>query len=436
MKFRIVAVLALLLTAIGVVGAQDDMMTTTFTVTIENVSGQIGFDNTGVVTTQIDGTEGGPAFPESGYEFTVNAEPGDALHFATMFVQSNDLFFAPDETGIALYDADGNPVSGDVTDQVLLWDAGTEVNEEPGVGENQAPRQAGPDTGETEIAPVQDIAAVDDGFTYPATSDAISVTVTAGDMGDFTVSITNVSGDSDLPSPITPVVWVVTDQQAPLFTAGEFDRGQGLEGIAEDGNPATLATVLAGIDEQLVGPISPGVFTVTTESAPLFTVGEADRGEGLEGIAEDGSPAGYADRDGFVIFNTPIDADEPGPAFPGSGYSFTFDAEPGDALHFATMYVQSNDLFFAPNVDGIALFDADGEPIEGNVTRFVPLWDGGTEVNEEPGIGENQAPRQSGPNTGDDEMGTVELIQNVDDGFIYPPAASVIRVTITVGEGM
>ena len=35
---------------------------------------------------------------------------------------------------IALFDASGRPISGDVSSALGLWDAGTEVNEEPGVG--------------------------------------------------------------------------------------------------------------------------------------------------------------------------------------------------------------------------------------------------------------------------------------------------------------
>jgi hypothetical protein len=61
---------------------------------------------------------------------------------------------------------------------VTLWDAGTEVNEEPGAGPNQAPRQSGPDTGDEEMAGVRPIAEVDDGFSYPAVADVIGVTVT------------------------------------------------------------------------------------------------------------------------------------------------------------------------------------------------------------------------------------------------------------------
>lgn len=423
---------ALLLTSLGfAASAQDEA--TSFTVTIDNISGQALFDNFGVFNTPVDAESPGPALPGSGYSFSFDAEPGDSLHFATMLVQSNDLFYGPDENGIALFDADGNPISGDVTDQVQLWDAGTEVNEEPGVGETQAPRQEGPNVGETEFAPVLEISAVEDGFTYPAVNEYISVTIDG--MGtSFTVTINNIGGETAIPGPIAPGVFVVTDETAPLFLPGALDYGQGLEAIAEDGNPAIANTVLGGIEGVVVGPIAPGVFVVHSEPAPLFTVGEPDRGEGLEGIAEDGDPSGYADSDSAVIFNTPVDADGPGPALPGGAYSFSFDAVPGDNINFATMFVQSNDLFYGPNELGIPLFDDMGAPLTGNVTRYIQLWDSGTEVNEEPGVGENQAPRQAGPNTGEDEMGVVLDIADVVDEFNYPPVAAVVRVTITAAE--
>ena len=78
-------------------------------------------------------------------------------------------------------------------------------------------------------------------------------------------------------------------------------------------------------------------------------------------------------------------------------------AVPGYKLTFATMYMQSNDWSFAPGADGIELFDADGEPLVGDVTSSVYLWDAGTEADQTPGEGADQAPRQSGPNTGDDD---------------------------------
>ena len=66
-----------------------------------------------------------------------------------MFGQSNDLFYSNDRP-IALFDAAGKPVRGDMTPQLSLWDAGTEVNEEPGLGPNQGPRQKTPEAGVAE----------------------------------------------------------------------------------------------------------------------------------------------------------------------------------------------------------------------------------------------------------------------------------------------
>jgi len=424
----LVGLMALLL-VIGVSAQEDDMMEgTEFTVTIENIAGIGLFENSGIFNTPDMAEEPGPVLPGSAYTFTVTAEPGENLHFTTMYVQSNDLFFAPDASGIALYDDSGAAISGDVTDQVDLWDAGTEVNEPLGEGENQAPRQAGPDTGDDENAVVS---LVED-FNV---AEYITVTVEAGDNGEFTMTIANISENAMTPSPLSPGLWVVTDEAAPLFHEGHFDRGQGLEEIAEDGNPTKLATVFAGIESAIVGPIAPGPYVIHTETAPLFTTGEPSSSE-LEAVAEDGNASGYAELEGFGIFNTPDMAEEPGPALPGSAYTFTITAVPGDYLNFATMLVQSNDLFFAPDENGIPLFDDMDTPINGDVTRYILLWDAGTEVNEEPGVGENQAPRQPGPDTGDDEMGVVLPISEVMDGFEYPPVAALIRVTISSGDMM
>jgi hypothetical protein len=94
------------------------------------------------------------------------------------------------------------------------------------------------------------------------------------------------------------------------------------------------------------------------------------------------------------------------------------------------MFGQSNDLFYAPNESGIALFN-NGKAISGDISSKIILWDAGTEVNEEPGIGPNQAPRQKTPNTGKDENGVVKNIKDVKDGFTYPKTASLMKVTIT-----
>ncbi len=128
-------------------------------------------------------------------------------------------------------------------------------------------------------------------------------------------------------------------------------------------------------------------------------------------------------------FAVPVDSTEPAPIFPGEAYEFIISAAPGAKLSLATMFVQSNDLFFAPDEEGIELFDADGMPISGDITSQVLLWDAGTELNEQPGAGENQAPRQSGPNMGD--MDPDSTVRIVNDGFSYPADTSVIRVSIS-----
>jgi hypothetical protein len=111
-----------------------------------------------------------------GQSFEVSAEPGDRLVFASMLVQSNDKFYSPDPNGIALFDSMSAPISGDWTKSIKLWDAGTEKDEAPGLGPNQAPRQPAPNTGPAEYASVD---AASDGFQYPPVDEVIQLTVSA-----------------------------------------------------------------------------------------------------------------------------------------------------------------------------------------------------------------------------------------------------------------
>jgi hypothetical protein len=190
--------------------------------------------------------------------------------------------------------------------------------------------------------------------------------------------------------------------------------------------------------ENLSVVLAPGVWTVHTEPGVLFTDGEADRGDGLEALAEDGSPSaldsaleGYMGVLDHGVFNTPVGMSESGTAAPGETYEFSFVASPGAYLSFATMSVQTNDLFYAPDGAGIPLFDADLRAVRGDITDQISLWDAGTEVNQAPGEGADQGARQAAPNTGADEGGVVQI---VNDGFTYPDTADAIRVTITIDE--
>ncbi|MES1173830.1 MAG: spondin domain-containing protein [Myxococcales bacterium] len=419
-----------------------------FTVTLENVAPVKAFTSSGIFNTPVGDGAAGPATPGKKYEFTVDAGRKQKLHFATMLAATNDLFYGPSGDGIALYDANGDPIAAmDVTSQISLWDAGTEVNEEPHVGPNTVTNQTAPNTGVVENGNVVTIANATDGvaFNYPAVSAVIKVSFvhTTGTL--FKVTIENVSSATALmtsagnfPAPLSPGVWVVSSAKDPLFKAGSPDYGKGLERIAEDGNAAPLGAYAAA-NSGITYPASPGVWVVHSEgSKPLFTTGAADLGKGIEAIAEDGNPAplgtNLATLAGFVsgaVFNIPVGNVAPGAITPGAKFQFSFTASPGESLSFASMLAATNDVFFAPAAAGIPLFDADGEAVTGDVSARVSLWDAGTEGNEEPGIGPNTVTNQLAPNTGTPGEGKVQLLSAVTtDTYPYPTSQSVLKVTL------
>jgi hypothetical protein len=180
--------------------------------------------------------------------------------------------------------------------------------------------------------------------------------------------------------------------------------------------------------------LSPGLFVVNHRKNYFFNEGErADAA--LETQAEDGNPEllskKYLTKVGSIfmgVFNRPVGSDAPAPILPGGAYEFTFTASEGMKLSFVTMYGQSNDLFYSQK-QAVDLFDANGNPLTGDITNTLVLWDAGTEVNQAPGIGDEQAPRQKMANTGKAENGK---IGEVKDAFTYPNTKDVVRVTIAV----
>ena len=212
----------------------------------------------------------------------------------------------------------------------------------------------------------------------------------AGREVTFTIRVENVSTPKTLklsngttaPAPTAPLLWTITDEGNPLFTPGQPDRGQGLERLAEDGNPGVLADYIVA---------------------------------NMKSVAHSG------------VVTVPSGDSGPGPITPGKAFEFTISAAPGQRLTLAMMFGQSNDLFYAPGPSAIALFDAKGQPLTTDITSQLQLWDAGTEVNEEPGLGANQAPRQAAPNTGPAEHGTVRLVK---DQFHYPTVREVVRVSV------
>ncbi|MEM9490358.1 MAG: spondin domain-containing protein, partial [Myxococcota bacterium] len=316
----------------------------------------------GVFNTPVGAGDAGPLLPGGAYEFTFTAEPGQVLSFASMLVQSNDLFIAPDSAGIALFDGDGAPLAArDITDLVALWDAGTEANQAPGIGPNQAPRQ-GDDFGGAEgvIRPFTDATRA-----IPLAHNMAGIAVTL-DGGAYTITVTNISEDSGANiTPLAPLFYATHNSSFSLFTEGMADRGQGLETLAEDGSPAGLIA--------------------SYES-------DSDTGE----VGSSGAPAGPGGTHTITVTPT---ADYP-------------------YLTVASMVVESNDAFLAFSPAGIALLDADGNPraaeeVQAEMIRDLAVWDAGTEANEVPGVGANQALRQAAGNTGPvDPDNTVRLYRD------------------------
>lgn len=390
--------------------------------------------------------------------------PGDGgtrLSFVSMFVQSNDLFFAPNEEGIALYGEDGTPIGAsgpvDVTDQVFLWDAGTEVNEETG-SPNQKPQQAADaeDQGEDENGVVSLITDNTCAFgnVLPEVDEVIEVTVELVGSATFRVRIANVSDantiavpaqgeDARAAVPLSPGVYAVHTAPAPFFTSGEaamgggsVASGTGVEDIAEDG---VFETLLMDTEAAtgLIVPLSPGAWAVHEEgTSPIFENGMPDFGEGLEALAEDGGIDGLVESlmekegvDASGGFAIPVGATDPGAIGPGGTYQFSFTAEEGSSLSLATMFVQSNDWFYGFGEEGLPLFN-DGVALTGEVTDYINLFDAGTEFDEYPGAGVFQVIRQG---TGDSGEGDPDPNVRLVEGDIFPNVPEpkyIIKVTI------
>jgi len=481
---------------------------TAFDVTIEGVdTPPEGLIKSGIFQGAVNeqAPEAPPLQPGETFEFSFTAGSnvvpvsGMKLSFLSMFGQSNDAFYAFEPGGIDLFQDDApndrqdptpigldQPV--DVTDQVALWDAGTEADQEPGFGDAQAPRQPESDFGTDQEGVVNRMVDIDDDgnpendkngndvldtdsngeYEFPAVSDAVKITVdsrviqqTGGeDSGvyEFTVTVENVSDETNTvltsessneerPVNISPGVFAAHIDQNPvaeedvLFFAPEGTQAsafpiEGLEEIAEDANASVRAEAIEPITGVLV-PFSPGAYAVHDDEVAFHNVG-GPASDGIRMIGEDGNAEAHANAlggsDGVKSTGTFGD----GPTPPGMSQSFTVEGVPGDRLSFATMFIQSNDFYLAFGPSGVPLFTNDAAR-NGSVTRYVSVYDAGTEPEEEPGVGRTQAPRQPasgdfGPDEGDDiaRVGDPDNDGRLEeDGFEYDPARDVIEVTIT-----
>lgn len=184
--------------------------------------------------------------------------------------------------------------------------------------------------------------------------------------------------------------------------------------------------------------LSSGIVVAQLDPARLFEEGSA-AGPGLEALAEDGQPDALegelaGDPEAFPIvmrFAAAYGAGENGDLLdPGNTLRIDLTAPPEARVAFAMMFAQSNDTMLATLPEGIAI---DEPTEERDITGELALYDVGTEVSEEPGLGSTQAPRQAAPNTGTDEGGTITRIEGTDaSGLAYPEVSSFLSATVRI----
>lgn len=382
-----------------------------YTVTVENVSVDYDFFEAGAKFIPDGKESAGPAHPGESFTFWFHAGPSHKLSFATMYGLSNDGFYAPGEGGISVYDGDFPTIDSwrDITSEIMLWDAGTQVNQMPG--------PSNPHSGADENGVVKKMADVADGYDYGTVATNLKATLYAHGNSMFSLTIEVLGGST---TAISPVAYVVhADGQMPIFEEGVADYDKGLEDLAETGNAGPLSHYLAW-HSGYVSPVAPVLWVLhDKKDMPIFTEGTPDYGMGLETLAETGNPGplyhsldsmGY--ETGFQAMRTDGTG---GPLFPGQKYMFTVEGNVGQSLSIASMLGASNDIFFSTGDEGIKL---DNGVAEKDLTHFIELYDAGTEVNEYPGA-------QTQANTVED--GNVRL---VNDGLPWPEASQVIKVTI------
>ena len=273
----------------------------------------------------------------------------------------------------------------------------------------------------------------------------------AGSTGGVLIGLESADGGSTWTVPADGRA--LTEDEIGAFNRGELyfnvhtaANGSGeIRGQIDAGNATMFTVVLENVSTtetlniasdsttQAV-PLSPGAYIVhrNADDSPLLLPRDTANA-GLEGVAEDGNPGAYADAvPGSAVFNTPVGSDTPGPIGPGGSYEFSVQAVDGDKLSFVTMFIPSNDWFYTPtDADNSLDLFVGGEPVSGEVADSeIAIWDAGTEADEEPGTGANQAQRQAGPNTGDADTNTnvSSLSGRGQSASLNGPA---LRVTIT-----
>lgn len=424
------SLLGLSLTALifGACTKDHDPQPTAKTLTIENVLDSKPLVQSGT----FKGTGTPPViFPGQSVSFSFSAAKNQRLTFATMYGWSNDLFLAPANPGIKLYEDNGTPITGDVSAQIKLWDNGTRVNQAPGMSVTH------PGTAEATARNVKEVAGMDDyGHAFLPASQLMNVSLAYDGNSMFTITIKNQSGGTANETPFSPGAWAISYVAGgnlllpePVYSEGKAST-EALTRIAEAGDNGSMNIGLIA-QTGIFTPLSPVLVVVYNGSEnPFFKSGENDRGEGLKELAQKGNAdllaaalkmkAGI--KNVYVLkepTSTVLLPKIGGNA--GGKVSQPLTLAFGDRIAIATMYGFSNDWFFATGGS-----DIDGNA-SGDVSGSIRLYDNGTAIDQFPGAGITQFNLAGTPLN---ESKAIGPVPNPNKFTTLPTINNIIKVTL------
>lgn len=339
--------------------------------------------------------------PGQSVSFKFKAGKGQALMFTTMYGKSKDWFFASQQPGIKLFNAQGKAMTGNVSSQVKLWDNGTKNDK----------------TGASESNPIMEVKGVD-------ASKLLNVMLSYEEpTSEFTLTIKNTSAGTGNETPFSPGIWAVSTfdgnkllAEKPFFTPGEKSNPE-MTDIAQMGKIDKLKMKVEANTGIITG-ISPVLVVVYQgEKNPIYELGKNDPGMGLKDLAQKGNASKLQESlkkmkgvKGIYIAGT-------APVGPGQKVMTQYKAGDGDKLAFVTMFGFSNDWFYANE-------QALSAKLSGDITNKTALFDSGTGVDQYPGAGNRQALFGGTPQAEN------KPISKVGTTFPVPPVNKVLKITI------
>ena len=339
--------------------------------------------------------------PGQSVSFKFKAGKGQALMFTTMYGKSKDWFFASQQPGIKLFNAQGKAMTGDVSSQVKLWDNGTKNDK----------------TGASESNPIMEVKGVD-------ASKLLNVMLSYEEpTSEFTLTIKNTSAGTGNETPFSPGIWAVSTfdgnkllAEKPFFTPGEKSNPE-MTDIAQMGKIDKLKMKVEANTGIITGITPVLVVVYQGEKNPIYELGKNDPGMGLKDLAQKGNASKLQESlkkmkgvKGIYIAGT-------APVGPGQKVMTQYKAGDGDKLAFVTMFGFSNDWFYANE-------QALSAKLSGDITNKTALFDSGTGVDQYPGAGNRQALFGGTPQAEN------KPISKVGTTFPVPPVNKVLKITI------